>query len=225
MRDEERDSFVEKAGVSREQIVPYDLLSGPSSMASIRRHDAVMIGGSGDYYVSKRSLPHFEAQLDRLAEVTANGVPMFASCFGFQLLVEALGGRIVHDPANVEVGTYELDLTPAGCRDPLLGELPARFAAQLGRKDRADRLPDGVIHLAASERSPFQSFRIPDRAIWAIQFHFELDLRTNRMRFERYLKGYAEHMTEAERRETRRRFRESPHTGRILSRFLELVFG
>lgn len=208
-----------------EQIVPHDLLSGPPSMTTIRGHDAVMVGGSGDYYVSKRTLPHFPAQLDLLAEVAEQGFPMFASCFGFQILVEALGGQIIHDPENVEVGTYEVDLTESGRRDPLLGALPPRFAAQLGRKDRAERLPDGVVHLASSERSPYQSFRIPRRPIWATQFHPELNLESNRLRFERYLKGYSEHMSESERQQARARFRDSPHTREILPSFLRLVFG
>jgi GMP synthase (glutamine-hydrolysing) len=184
-----------------------------------------MVGGSGDYYVSKRSLPQFERQLELLAEIAETGFPTFASCFGFQLLVEALGGRIVHDPVNVEVGTYDLRLTSQGRKDPLLGKLPPVFAAQLGRKDRADRLPDRVRHLALSERSPYQAFRLPDKPIWATQFHPELDLHSNRLRFERYLKGYAEHMSEAERAETRRRFRESPETHGLLREFLSLVFG
>lgn len=224
VRAEERQSFAEKSGLPVGRIRPHDLLSGPPTLTQLRYYDAVMVGGSGDYYVSKKTLPHFPDQLGFLAEVVDRGFPMFASCFGFQILVEALGGRIIHDPENVEVGTYELKLTEKGLRDPLFGTIPPVFAAQLGRKDRADRLPPGVDHLASSERSPYQSFRIPDKPIWATQFHPELDLESNRQRFERYLKGYAEHMSEAERDEARRRFRESPHTREILRSFLKLAF-
>lgn len=225
VREEERQSFATKTGLPLEQIVPHDLLSGPPSIERVKSCDAVMVGGSGDYYVSKRSLPDFDAQLELLATVAATGFPMFASCFGFQILVEALGGAIVHDPVNVEVGTYDLRLTAAGMEDPLLGCLPPVFAAQLGRKDRAERLPEGVLHLASSERSPYQSFRIPNQPIWATQFHPELDLETNRLRFDRYLKGYARHMSASEREEARRRFRPSPDTDCLLPAFLDLVFG
>ena len=225
VRAEERQSFARKTGLPLERIVPHDLLTGPPSLLRVRQFDALMVGGSGDYYVSKRSLPEFDAQLELLAEVASIGFPMFASCFGFQILVQALGGSIVHDPVNVEVGTYELRLTEDGVADPLLGRLPEVFAAQLGRKDRAASLPDGVLHLASSSRSPYQCFRIPGRPIWATQFHPELDLETNRQRFERYLKGYAQHMSEQEREEARRRFRASPETERLLPGFLDLVFG
>jgi len=225
VRGEECQSFADKTGLPVEQIIPHDLLSGPPSIERVRQFDAVMVGGSGDYYVSKRSLPSFDAQLDLLGTVVATGFPLFASCFGFQILVQTLGGEIVHDPVNVEVGTYELTLTEAGQEDPLLGLLPPVFAAQLGRKDRAERLPDGVLHLASSSRCPYQAFRVPDQPIWATQFHPELDMASNRLRFDRYLKGYAEHMSEEERDEARRGFGESPATDILLPAFLDLVFG
>lgn len=224
VRHEERQSFADKTGLALEQIVPHDLLAGPPAISRLSEVDAVMVGGSGDYYVSKRSLPEFDAQLETLAEIVDRGKPMFASCFGFQILVQALGGAIVHDPINVEVGTYDLSLTDAGREDPLLGQLPPVFAAQLGRKDRAERLPEGVVHLVSSELSRYQGFRIPGGPIWATQFHPELDLQSNRLRFDRYLKGYATHMSEAEREAARRRFRASPETDRLLPAFLELVF-
>ncbi len=113
-----------------------------------------MVGGSGDYYVSNRTLPHFESQLEFLSEVVERGYPMFASCFGFQILVAALGGEVTYDPESMEVGTYRLTVSEEGRRDPLMGRLPESFEAQMGRKDRALRLPGGVVNLASSELQP-----------------------------------------------------------------------
>ncbi len=225
MREEEILSFAEKSGLAPEAFVQHDLLGGPPELAEIQRHDALMVGGSGDYYVSKGNLPRFDELLAVLAEVARAGHPTFASCFGFQLLTVALGGEIVHDPGTTEVGTYELRLTAAGREDPLLGILPESFLAQLGRKDRAARLPDGVPNLAASDRCPYQAFRLPGQPVWATQFHPELDADTNRRRFLRYLEGYAMHMSPEERRAALRRYHESPDAARLLPRFLELVFG
>ncbi len=224
-RLEERQSFANKTDLDLEQFVPYDLLEGPPSLAEVRRFDALMVGGSGDYYVSKQNLPGFWPLMDLLREVVACGQPIFASCFGFQLMVQALGGQIMHDPVGIEVGTYELTLTEAGQEDELLGSLPPQFLAQLGRKDRASRLPDGCLHLASSQRAPYQAMRIPNRPIWATQFHPELSGEENLTRFHRYLKGYASVMSEAERENALSRFRESPETLPLISRFLKLVFG
>ena len=225
MRRSEVLSFARTSGLAPEQFGTHDLLTGPPDLEQVLAHDALMVGGSGDYYVSRRDLPEFDALLDALRRVVDAGHPTFASCFGFQLLTVALGGEIVHDPDTTEVGTYELRLTDPGARDPLLGRLPARFMAQLGRKDRASRLPDGLEPLASSALNPHQAFRVPDKPVWATQFHPELDVESNRERYLRYLEGYAQHLDEDARREADQRFHPSPEASSLIPTFLELVFG
>jgi GMP synthase (glutamine-hydrolysing) len=224
VREEERRSFAGKTGLPLENIVPWDLLTGPPEISDVLAYDALMVGGSADYYVSNRSLPRFMDQLALLGEVVDRGHPTFASCFGFQLLTEALGGKVIHDPASTEVGTYDLVLTEEGRADPLLGRLPPIFAAQMGRKDRVEILPSDALHLAASERNPHQAFRVRDKPVWSTQFHPELDSEANFGRFMRYQETYSGHFTAYEREEAHRRFRPSPETEVLLPGFLELVF-
>ena len=225
MLERERRSFAEHLDVEAERIVPLNLLDGPVGPADLDRGDALLVGGSGEYYVSKDHLPHAEEVFDLLREVTERGYPTFASCFGYQLLVRALGGAVAHDPASTEVGTVELRLTAEGRGDPLLGQMPQRFAGQLGRKDRAVTLPPGVPNLVASERNPHQALRIPGKPVWATQFHPELTGEENRARFERYLDAYAEHMSAEERELALAGFRPSRESNTLLRRFVELVFG
>ncbi len=222
-RAEEVRSFADRCGVDASQIKPWDLLEGPPPLAEIRRHDTLMVGGAGEYYVSKANLPHFQRLLERLAEVVDTGHPTFASCFGFQCLVVALGGEIVHDADNMEVGTYQITLTADGREDELFGRLPPSFPAQLGRKDRAGGRWDGVIGLASSQRCPVQALRIPGKPIWASQFHPELDRESNLGRYHRYLDGYAAVMTPEERQRTLENFHPSPDANDLLKRFLDLV--
>lgn len=224
-RDDERQSFAQKAGLDTDQIVPFDILSGVPSLAKVRHFDALMVGGSGDYYVSKENLPFHHQTLDLLRKAVEIGHPTFASCFGFQLLARALGGEIVYDPNNIEVGTFELTLTEAGRQDDLLGSLPGHFKAQLGRKDRAASLPDTCLHLAGSERCPYQALRVAGKPVWATQFHPELSGQENLARFIRYQKGYGSVMSDTERQQTFERFQESPETETLIARFLQLVFG
>jgi GMP synthase (glutamine-hydrolysing) len=170
-------------------------------------------------------MPHFDPLLELLREIAEARHPMFASCFGYQCLVEALGGEIIHDPENIEVGTFELSLTGPGSDDPLLSTLPARFTAQMGHKDRASAHPPGCANLAASERSPFQAFRIPDAPIWATQFHPELSGAANLARYKYYLNGYASHLSKSEVQATFDRFQPSPEASHLLKDFVKLVFG
>jgi GMP synthase (glutamine-hydrolysing) len=224
-RHEERTSFARAAGVAETQIIPFDLLTEKLTLATVRRYDVLMVGGSGDYYVSKGNLPNFQVVLDVLGEVITVGQPIFASCFGFQLIVKALGGEITYAPAYTEVGTFPVTLTETGRSDALFGTLPHTFRAQLGRKDRATRLPDSLLHLAGSENAPFQAIRVPDQPIWATQFHPELTKGTNLARFRRYLDGYAATMSAEALEATQRQFDHSPEANQLIRRFMQIVFG
>ncbi len=225
MRDHEHECFVTRTGLGPTQIVPHDLLAGPPTIEDVRRYDGLLMGGSGEFLVSKGNQPQFEPLLDMLREVVANGHPTFAACYGFQAMVHALGGEVVHDPENVEVGTFELELTDAAIEDELFRYLPRRFVAQQGHKDRAERLPEGLVHLASSERAPYQALRVPEVPVWAVQFHPELDRDGNRMRYRHYLENYAPSLTQAEFDEAMDQFDHSPEASELLGRFLSLVFG
>jgi GMP synthase (glutamine-hydrolysing) len=190
-RFDEHRSFARQANLPQEYIVPYDLLKSTPTLDDITRYDALMVGGSGEYYVSKGNLPGYESVLDTLRKAVDIGHPTFASCFGFQLLVAALGGAISYDEANMEVGTFELTLTRAGQQDELFQRMPARFPAQLGHKDRVEIIPPKVHNLAISDKSPCQALRVPGKPIWATQFHPELSAEENRRRFRQDLDGYA----------------------------------
>ena len=218
-------SFAERLAVEAERVLSLNLLDGPVGPADLDRGDALLVGGSGDYYVSKNNLPHAEGAFDLLREAAERGHPTFASCFGFQLLVQALGGEVGYHPDSTEVGTFELALTEEGREDPLLGQMPERFAAQLGRKDRAVSMPPGIPNLATSDLNAHQALRIPGRPVWATQFHPELTGEENLARFERYLDGYAAYMSDEERERKLAGFGPSPEANTLLRRFVDLVFG
>lgn len=224
-RHEERESFAARAGLDIEQFVPHDLLEEPPTLAQIRRYDALMVGGSGAYSVVKYHLPNQEAVLEVLAEVVEVGHPTFASCFGFHLLVNALGGQVIYDPDCMEVGTYELSLTEEGRADELFCSLPNRFNAQLGHKDRAKLLPAGVANLSSSDCVEYEALRVLDKPIWATQFHPEMTGPENRIRFDRYVNEYASVYNPQELQEVLNRFAASPEADQLIPRFLQTVFG
>ncbi len=224
-RVEERQSFADRAGLGIEQIVTHDLLESPPTLAQIRGYDALMIGGSGAYSVVKHHLPDQAAVLDVLAEVVEVGHPVFASCFGFHLLVAALGGEVIYDPDCMEVGTYELAPTANGRADELFDYLPARFNAQLGHKDRAKFLPAGAVNLASSDCVAYQALRISGKPIWATQFHPEMTGAENRIRFGRYVDEYAAIYSPEELKGVLDRFADSPEADELIPRFLRTVFG
>ena len=223
-RHGERRSFAARAGLDMDNITPFDLLSQTPNLKEVRKFDVLMIGGSGEYYVSKQNLPRFPAVMDLLNDIVSIGHPTFASCFGFQLLVRALGGEVAYKPDFMEVGTYQLSLSEAGAADELFASLPSPFAAQLGHKDRAESLPENVVNLALSENAAYQALRVPGKPIWATQFHPELSGEDNLERFHIYMEGYADMMSPEEMQVVLDRFGDSPETEDLIPEFLELVF-
>jgi len=222
-REAERRLFAQRLGTQEDQVSGHNLVESVPTLPYLHSHDAIFIGGSGDYYISDDSFPGQDRLFDVLRRLVDGPTPIFGSCFGFQMLTAALGGEVIHDPDQMELGTFPVELTAAGRADELFGVLPARFNAQLGRKDRARRLPDGAVHLAGSELCPLQALRYGDRPVWATQFHPELDAATNLRRFRVYVEGYAGYLDEAERVEIESRFSESSATEALLPRFVELI--
>jgi GMP synthase (glutamine-hydrolysing) len=218
--------FAEKIELAPEQIVPYDLCEGPPATSAFGNHDAVMVGGSGDFAVSKGNLPHFEAYLDFLRETVARRHPAFLSCFGFQSVAHAMRGDLIADHDNREVGTYDVTLNEAGLSDELFGQLPRVFAAQLGHQERVRGIPDELVGLGSSERCPIQALRVTGAPVWGTQFHPELDRRRNLERLRAYAASYSVLAAgSADPPPDEEFFRESAEASTLLQRFVKLVFG
>ena len=225
MQLEERRSFAARLGVPLDEVVPYNVIDAPADAGAwCEGMDGVLVGGSGEYGVLDGHA-WVNAFIDTLAEVAASGPPLFASCFGFQALVVAMGGEVVTDEARAEVGTYRITLTDEGRADPLFGGTSAEFDAQQGHKDSAARLPSGVTHLARSERCRYQAIRIGDRPAYATQFHPELTGAENLARFERYYELYRKHFDPAEAERIRTTHRASPESNALLESWRALVAG
>lgn len=202
-----------------DDIEPVDVLTTRLHAGIRDGADAVFVGGSGEYSVLD-DLPAIKGFIDFVAETAESGTPMFASCFGFQALVVGLGGTVVADEDNAEVGTYDLALTAAAASDPVFSALPTRFKAQLGHKDQARVLPTQCVHLASSERTRFQAYRVAGKPVYATQFHPELTWLENRARFERYYVEYGKLFGEEAAKAQLDGHQPSPEANTLLPRFM-----
>ncbi|MCC8189229.1 MAG: glutamine amidotransferase [Planctomycetes bacterium] len=123
--------------------------------------------------------PWSEATGAWLAQAVAAGVPVFAVCYGHQLLAQALGGEVGWLPEGPEVGTHRVTLSDAGRSHPLLAGCPPAFPANLAHSQTVLRLPAGAVVLASSQRDPHQIVAYSPTAV-SVQFHPEFDGRTTR---------------------------------------------
>jgi len=192
MLDHERACFVAATGRDADELHFHNVVESVPEPEEVACHDAVIIGGSGDFSVVERDQPFFEPIAELLRDLIDVGFPTFGCCFGFQLLVDAMGGTVVRDSENAELGSFDVELTDKGARDPLFGQLPHTFIAQMGHFDRAVDLPDWIPNLVTSQRCGYQALRVPGAPIWATQFHPELDQQSNRERCVAYIKEFGQ---------------------------------
>jgi GMP synthase (glutamine-hydrolysing) len=98
------------------------------------------------------------------------GVPVMGICYGMQLLVHSLGGRV--EQAEVgEFGRSELHVSDAGV---LLAGLPREQTCWMSHRDTVYEAPPGFAALASSSSSPVAAVESTERGIYGIQFHPEV---------------------------------------------------
>jgi len=107
-----------------------------------------------------------------LAEAVERDLTVLGICLGAQLLGQALGCGAPR-LAEPELGWYSVELTDAGAADILLGPL-APSCEVFQWHDYGCELPPGALPLASSARAPQQAYRIGE-AVWAVQFHIDVD--------------------------------------------------
>jgi GMP synthase (glutamine-hydrolysing) len=104
-----------------------------------------------------------------------------------------------------------------------MGAVGDEFFAQLGHKDRADRMPAGMVSLAYSERAPYQALRVAGTSVFATQFHPELTRQDNELRYRTYWESYGAMLGEED--PVVRSLKDSPETSALLPRWVEETFG
>jgi GMP synthase (glutamine-hydrolysing) len=220
IRFQEIDCFVRALDCPPERLTTCDLLQHVPTPTELAKVDCLLIGGSGKYSATQDG-GWLDRSFDFLRDLVEIGKPTFASCWGFQAMAKALGGRLVTDLDRAELGTLNITLTAAGRADEIFGAA-ASFPAHLGHEDIVDELPAGLTHLASSALVHHQAFKVPDKPIYATQFHPELrvDCFLDRVR------AYPEYVTKIAGipiDEFLHSCYETPHANSLLQRFASLV--
>jgi GMP synthase (glutamine-hydrolysing) len=122
----------------------------------------ILSGGPASVYAP--GAPRLEQGLLEL------GVPVLGICYGMQLLVHELGGRV--EQAEVgEFGRSDLTVKEHG---RLLADLPREQTCWMSHRDTVFEPPPGFTALASSSTSPVAAVENVQRGIYGIQFHPEV---------------------------------------------------
>ncbi|HEV2428399.1 MAG TPA: GMP synthase subunit A [Thermoplasmata archaeon] len=129
--------------------------------------DAVVLSGGA------LSLEGTEAPLGRVGEwVGTAGLPVLGICVGHQFLARHFGGRVARSNAP-EFGRVPIRLDPPS--DPLFEGVPSEISVWANHNDQVLSPPPGWRVLAHSPTCPVEAMRDPDRPIWGVQFHPEVE--------------------------------------------------
>jgi GMP synthase (glutamine-hydrolysing) len=131
-------------------------------VAARRPRGIILSGGPASVYAE--GAPRLDPGLLEL------GVPVMGICYGMQLLVHDLGGRV--EQAEVgEFGRSELHV-----RDPgvLLRGTPHEQTCWMSHRDAVFEPPPGFTALASSPASPVAAVEDAVRGVYGIQFHPEV---------------------------------------------------
>jgi len=135
--------------------------------------------------------PQVKRQVDFARAAFQSGVPCFGSCWGLQVMMVALGGKVRLNPKGAEMGVARsIVLTEAGRAHPMYEGKPHVFDALCVHQDEVCDLPDGAVLLAGNSVSDVQAVSVHDgdRSYWGVQYHPEYDLLQMGAMFKRSAK-------------------------------------
>lgn len=150
-------------------------------------HDAIVLGGSGDFSVYHRNSRSWVSPINRLLEESLKrSIPGFGLCFGHQLLGQFLGSDVVSSSEHAEIGTTEATLTKAGEADSLFRTLDRIFPIHTGHSDWVTTVPEGVDILASNDKLTTQAMRVRGTNFFSTQFHPDMTGQEAQERYDAY---------------------------------------
>ncbi|HEX3452836.1 MAG TPA: glutamine-hydrolyzing GMP synthase [Solirubrobacteraceae bacterium] len=142
------------------ELLPHDVPI--EEIAKRNPRGLVLSGGPASVYAD--GAPRLNRELLDL------GVPVMGICYGMQLLVHELGGRV--EQAEVgEFGRSDLHVSEPGV---LLRGTPTEQTCWMSHRDTVFEPPPGFAALASSSSSPVAAIEDTARNIYGIQFHPEV---------------------------------------------------
>jgi GMP synthase (glutamine-hydrolysing) len=143
------------------EVVPHTM---PVAQLLAKDPAAIVLSG-GPSSVYEEGAPDLDAAL------LEAGVPVFGMCYGFQSMVQALGGTVAH------TGLGEYGATPALVSDStstLFNGQPAEQSVWMSHGDSVTGAPTGMRVTASTAGAPVAAFEDDERRLYGVQWHPEV---------------------------------------------------
>ncbi len=222
VREEEYQSFLSYCGLAPDELDILNVFDTPRFGPEVLKgYDALLVGGASEASVLEpetyTAVPYC---IDLLRHTLDNELPVFASCFGFQLAVLALGGNIIRDEKDFEMGSIPISLRPAAADDLLMHDTPDGFHAIAVHRERSVHCPPGATELAFTDNCS-HAFKVDGRPFWAFQFHPEVDKAVLISRLTTYKSAYTEGDDQLQR--VLDSAVETPESNALMGKFVDRV--
>ena len=143
------------------EVVPHTM-----SVADIlAKEPAAVILSGGPSSVYAEGAPELDASL------LEAGVPVFGMCYGFQTMVQALGGTVER------TGLREYGSTQARISDQestLFNGQPTEQSVWMSHGDSVTQAPEGLRVTATTSGAPVAAFEDDERRLYGVQWHPEV---------------------------------------------------
>lgn len=221
-RTEEHLSFARYAGLEPTQIDILNLFDTPAFDESVLEgYDALFVGGSSEASVLEpQRYPFVVPAQALLRHCIDSRFPVFASCFGHQLAVMALGGAVVRDESGFEMGSIPIYLRPAAADDLLYRDVTDGFLAVSVHRERNTEVPSGCVELAYTECC-CHALKVIGAPFWTTQFHPEVDKQVLIDRLTVFKEKYTD--GDGHLQQVLDAADETPESNNLLRKFVERV--
>ena len=142
------------------EILPFDT---PAEVIAAENPRGIILSG-GPASVYAENAPRCDKNIFAL------DIPILGICYGLQLIIHTLGGKIQRSSAR-EYGNAELKINSSS---GLFENIPPITNVWMSHGDKAVSVPGSVEILASSENTPYCAVKLQDREIYGIQFHPEV---------------------------------------------------
>lgn len=222
VRQEELNSFTSFSDISKEQVTILNVFDTPNFAPNfVDGYDAIFVGGASECPVTdEKNYPFIKNCKELLIYCITQNIPVFASCYGFQLVVLALNGSIIHVEKDFEMGSIPISVTPDAKSDPLFKTIPDKFLAISVHQDKAVEVPKGCTTLAYT-KDCIHAFRVNNKPFWCVQFHPEVDKAILIERLTLFKDKYTD--SEAHLQKVIDGVQDTPESNDLLKKFIDYV--
>jgi GMP synthase (glutamine-hydrolysing) len=138
---------------------------------------------TGSQYNTNQRFPWIKKLKDWIITARYNNSPVLGIGFGFQIIAEAMGGKVNQNSDGPFLGTSFIHLTQIGINDPMFRNTGKSFEVYLNHNRYVSFIPPEVEILANSTAGKIMAIR--SNTIYGIQFHPELPEKV----FKMYIKS------------------------------------